>query len=102
MDPVPIPDFKTVMLLLSVALGLSLTIERLLDTLNGMISKWLLKDDSPFAEESDQIEMVLTELGFNKLNSLLDDKVEEIEEAKILATTAAADKKEPYEKKAKN
>lgn len=97
----PNPDFKTIMLLLTVALGLSATIERILEGLKGLMKKWLLREDSPFAQEADRVEMVLTELSFDKLNSVLDDKVEEISEIHVELAEAPDAEKAALQQKAK-
>lgn len=85
----PLPDFKITMLLLSAALGLSLTIERILEFVKGIIRKMLLKEDSPFAKKTPSPEEVIAELGYDKINAVLDDKVEKIEELNLKITKAS-------------
>ncbi len=86
----PLPDFKTIMLILSVALGLSLTIERVLEFVKGLIAKMLVRDDSPFKDnKADSIEEVIAEVGYDKINSVLDDKVQDIEELNNKLKTAS-------------
>ncbi len=72
-------DFKTIMLLLSAAMGMSLTIERVLEVVKGIIKRVLLSEDSPFADTSPPIEFVLPDLGFDQLDNILDERREDIE-----------------------
>ncbi|NIT55129.1 MAG: hypothetical protein GWN00_02420, partial [Aliifodinibius sp.] len=92
-------DLKTVLLLLSAALGLSLVIERILEAVKGLIKKMLLREDSPLAEKVKPVETVVSELGAQKIHNKLDDLMEEIEEIRIEMKDAAGDKKEQLKKK---
>ena len=96
------PDFKTIMLLLSAALGLSLGIERLLEGVKRLIGKMLMRDDdSPFVDKSPPIEYVLPTIGFEKLDDILDEKIEDIEAVRAEVQKASGAQKADLEKEAK-
>ena len=92
-------DFKTIMLLLSVALGLSLTIERILEFVKGLIAKMLLREDSDFAPRAPSVEEVIADVGCDKIDAVLDDKVQEIEELYLQLDKAPAAKKTALQEK---
>lgn len=82
MNP-PLLDFKTIMLLLSAALGLSFIVERILEALNGILNKVLLSDKSPFAEKAPPMEVILQEKEIQKISNILEERVEELEEIRV-------------------
>jgi len=94
-------DFKTIMLLLSAALGMSLIIERVLEVVKGIIKRVLLSEDSPFADTSPPIEFVLPDLGYDQLDNILDECIEDIEEIRCQIETAPESDKEKLGEKAK-
>lgn len=77
-----LPDFQTTMLLLSVALGLSFVVERLLEGLDGIIKRVLLSETSPFAEAAPPPEEVIEGLK-ERVNAEAETQAaEELEEVK--------------------
>lgn len=79
---VELPNFETTMLLLSVALGLSFGVERLLEGLDGIIKRVLLNEDSPFAEKAPPPEQVIEDLRKRADAEAKTQAAEELEEAK--------------------
>ncbi len=79
---VELPNFETTMLLLSVALGLSFGVERLLEGLDGIIKRVLLSEDSPFAKQAPAPEQVIEALRERADAEAETQAAEELEEAK--------------------
>jgi hypothetical protein len=98
----PVTDIKTIVLLLSAALGMSLVVERVLEGLNGLLNKILLTDRSPFAAKAPPIEVIQRELEGKKLKDILEQKTEELEETRVQLKTFSGQEKAALEKKAKD
>ena len=77
------PDFKTLMLLLSTALGYSFIVERILEGLNGFLDKWLRISPRPPSRQAPSVEEQLAALS----QRLEQDRKERLaeERAEILA-----------------
>jgi len=92
-------DIKTLLLLLSAILGLSLVVERILEGIKTLIRRMLMREDSSLEEKEKSVESLIGELAFKKINNKLDDLLEAIEENKIKQRDAGSDQQQGIQDK---
>ena len=92
-------DIKTLLLLLSAILGLSLVVERILEGIKTLIRRMLMREDSTLEEKEKPVESLIGELAFKKINDKLDDLLEEIEENRIKWKDADTGQRQIIQKK---